>query len=304
MITVLTITAREEPMFEEMARSLYKAEQTFECRLCDGGGWVDDGEGDVTECTACNNDTPDWEWLVVDAKLWDRDGRAERKKKLLYAVFKMPVNLRHVEPKLSKWHGPGRDNTVTKGKDLPDTNGARNTGLIHAKGDYLVLLDDCSVVGPHFFSELAYARFRGHAARLLHHYEWTGDTGVLEGRNEDPAPCEPTAFRGSAVGYPLDKLIQVNGWDEIYAGQKSGNDVELAVRIARVGTLMMSYPRGAVCEYPQGHTPLFSTEGNFTEINDARLDAVQNDASRIKPECPTQPDIKAERAAQLALRHN
>lgn len=235
MITILTITARGNPMFGYMANSISEAAKRCPVPI---------------------------EWLVVDAILWYRDGH--RRGQLQQAVRdRFPVH--HIPPKPSKWHGPWKDQKLGE-KELPDTNGARNTGLVNTRGDYLILFDDCSRMTPGLLALASQYRDKGDAVAFW--YEKRGSIdGDLVVRGDPPQETNPTSgFKGSGVGFPVEWLLRANGWDEAFGGQRSGNDLEIAIRMHRLGLkCWCDFTEGV---FEQNHPLLHHNTAHMTTRND------------------------------------
>jgi len=258
IITVLTCTAQEDPMFMDMANSIARAKGQLKI-----------------------------EWVVVDAMLWNEE---YPRRAILSSIVADRFPLVHAPPKPSRWHGPHKDPTLGD-KELPDINGARNTGLIHARGQALYLLDDCSVLSPAALGN-AWAHCRLGRA-VTHWYQKAPKGTPWRPMGGEPGPCEPTAFRGSAVAYPISWLEAVNGWDEDYGGERSGNDIEVAIRAYRAGMPCWADFHHGVHEFP--HELLFDKSAFWTDSNDSKVSHLMA-SDRIMPIGNGTLDVQAERA--------
>ena len=154
--------------------------------------------------------------------------------------------LTHIAPKPNIWTGNHRK---TK-RSFADISGFRNTGLIVAKHDYIVVVDDLTAVYPNW---LSYHRKSAEKGQILCgsfrkvknlkvlpdgriHYT---DTVVADPRREsqttdDPVKAGPNWIFGSNVGMPLEYLLKVNGYDE-FCARRGAEDGNLGVRLANAG---------------------------------------------------------------------
>lgn len=235
------------------------------------------------------------EWIVVDDRLWHR--YEQRRYELVRALQEYRghgMHVVHVPPKPSRWRGPYRETH----QDMADVNGARNTGLAFARGDYVVYIDDCCAVTSEWLSVVLAARERGYGLRGA--YEYVEDIGVPSDgmviHQEWDNPFErlpPLTVGGSHFGFPRVVGIALHGFDEAYGGQRRCNYLDFPLRAER-SDLIQWYgrKRGAILETTRTHT--------FDEISTdprvfAGLDAEETfvrltrDESRILPFEPPEP---------------
>ena len=219
-LSVITCTARAEPRFALMADSLAAAPSGV------------------------------LEWIVVNALLWyDAGARADA----LEAAVRGRFDVQHRPPKPTPWQGPTR--APEHPADLPHLNNARNTGIIAAHGEYLLFLDDCSVLaGPWPWCAKAAAQ-RGAAMQVSYHDLWRESDDPLEGfgPSNEILDVNGLAFCGSGSGCPLEAALAVNGFDEDFAGLAGDNDVEFFVRVERTRIPMLRFPGAVVAELAAGH---------------------------------------------------
>lgn len=159
---------------------------------------------------------PDIEVVLVDFY---------RRERSFKDITQWPIT--HVEPKPNPWNGRNR---LTK-EDYFAASNARNTGLVLAKGDYIVFVDDLSVLMPGWLNEVYAAKAGNYIAcgaywkvnelvvesgRVISH---KGQPSGLDHRHklvqgDNPVPCTGSWFFGCSVGMPIEWLLNVNGFDE------------------------------------------------------------------------------------------
>lgn len=247
-ISVVTPTARKEPLFREMADSLYVAAQN-----------MDEGE---------------FEWIVVDAGFWYDPDRFWD----LYAAVELRFPTTHSPSKVG-WHQP-------RFGYFPTTNAARNTGILYAQGDFVVFLDDCSIVHPNFLVQAIEGAKRGSVIRFPHMRR--EGLGMLNPPGWGYRRIDRAGLRGSGVGYPLDALLDVNGFDELCDGQRK-EDVEIGFRLANLGLVLEEDEGTLIVE--KTHELLFPDESASNELR------IQKLLSDIKTTLPqgVQTDLRATR---------
>jgi len=189
----------------------------------------------------------DFELLIVDDYHEDRGVYIEGLAKMLNLR-----NVRALKSKPNHW----RSNRLI--------GNARNTGLIHCTGELVVFLDDFCWVPPRWLEEhwLTYQRgpytmigagkavkyiqgryddldqlpppdvgsnVEGAFIRNLAQFKVSDTRGSLSKRN-----CSGGWFYTMNASAPLEKIVEVNGFDEEYDAT-SEEDVDLGVRLERAG---------------------------------------------------------------------
>lgn len=259
-LSVITVTCRREARLEKMARTLSAA-----ARFCAG---------------------VDFEWMVVDEKLWAHDQNCD----LLARRNQLAADgivVMHLPPKPSRWRGPWRQTE----RDLPDPNGARNTGLAFCTGDYAVFLDDNCLVTKHWLEgvfEIA-RKGRGYRAFVVHVIEKLAPTvppdGVIPESRDIGAPFPVIATQCSGIfGAPIRAFRKIRGMDESYAGEMKWEDLDAIVRLDRIGVPFYSAGRGSVIHVQHERGEVCDDERLYTGTeNAARWQSVLADKERFWP---------------------
>ncbi len=180
------------------------------------------------------------EVLFVDGL---RDARrGERLEELVAGRFAF----RHIAPKPNPWNGPERRTRA----EFWAAASARNTAIVYAHSPYLVCVDDCAVLGPHWWDQVRVAAREGWviAGAYQKHREMEVRDGALLASSFEPSGLDTrwtlaedgetaTIAGGQLYGNcaaPRDWLVAVNGFDEL-CDPIGGEDYHLGIRLEWAG---------------------------------------------------------------------
>lgn len=270
-LTVITPTCRTEPRFQEMADSIAG-------QIPLAGPYL------LT-------------WVVVDDRLW-YDGAAERRAKLVEAVAGR-FQVVHLPPKPSPWRGPARVGPRGEGDcDLPDHNGARNTGLAvamtlyPASDHYILFVDDCTVLSQSVFTVAQVAAEKNAGLRVpisvKRNIAMPRDGRVPFGESGGLhlVPAKAVSVAGGCFGAPLEAFLRIGGFDEIYSGEAGKEDLDATVRIERLGVKWLTTKRCTAIQLLESHTKgevTGSPEALAGRKNAQHWNALIKDRSRTLP---------------------
>ncbi len=183
---------------------------------------------------------PTVEVLFVDG-LYDRP-RAECVTELVAGRFAF----RHLPAKPNPWNGPYR----LCRHELWAAASARNTAIVCARGEYLACVDDCSVLGPHWWDQVRLAARERWviAGAYQKHRDIEVVAGVLSDSRTDDSGLDTRWSLAAGDGTvqiaggqlygncaaPRDLLVAVNGWDEL-CDPMGGEDYHLGIRLEWAG---------------------------------------------------------------------
>jgi glycosyltransferase involved in cell wall biosynthesis len=190
----------------------------------------------------------DFELIVVDL-VWRR-----RKRWLEDNFGELPFPVLHIPDKESVF----RDLMLTR------ICTARNTGLMYARGQCVVFTDDCQEWTTNALERLHDWGKKNHGATL----RLFRDKG--RGPYEDDSRWEAHELTGTTrtkvvgadgIGYmggtmsmaPVDKMVECNGWDEMFDGSRQLEDADMARRLGAAGLKMALEPHAHVTEF--SHDP-------------------------------------------------
>jgi glycosyltransferase involved in cell wall biosynthesis len=124
----------------------------------------------------------------------------------------------------------------------------RNTGLIHARGELVVNLDDCCELPPNYL-EAFWMGWHQHGVCLAMCWPHLGDP-----RRPGPITQEGLVFGFGS--YPLKGALALNGYNEAFDGGQGLEDIEWGTRLYRAGARMGLIALPGFDIHPQtGHDP-------------------------------------------------
>jgi hypothetical protein len=181
------------------------------------------------------------------------------------------------------WHGVGRTKSGVlfpilhipdkqspfKERNLLRISTPKNTGLMFARGDYVVFSDDCQEIPANTLSLIGewaklgcgvtfpYERkFRQTIDQPFHSRGIDGRIQSLETPlgSSRVVGIRDVSYIGASVSMlPMSVLESVNGWDEMFDGSRQLEDSDLVVRIGWSNLIMMAYDcRAMIIEYECG----------------------------------------------------
>lgn len=127
---------------------------------------------------------------------------------------------------------------------------ARNTGFILSSGDYIVFIDDVSVLMPGWWSAVKKQAEAMHivCGAYQKHYEMSVENGIIKSSrphrvgidsrwglaNGSPVKISGAQFFGCSFGIPAKDFIQINGFDEL-CDSIGGEDYQFGLRLSNAG---------------------------------------------------------------------
>lgn len=193
------------------------------------------------------NEIPD-----LIARLYVIDYHAKERSLDCVSQFNSPrVEKMWVSPKPCVWQGEHR---LTKSEYFAASN-ARNTALALCKGDYLLCVDDLSVLCPGWLTNALHAKEHGYVAlgayrkvkRLqvengeikdFDFFSPGNDSRLYLGSPTGAVPASGNMLFGCSFGVPMDLAEKVNGFDEICDAQ-GAEDYDFGIRLERAGAKIM-----------------------------------------------------------------
>lgn len=172
---------------------------------------------------------------------------------------------RHISPKPNVWQGQHR---VTKENWFAASN-ARNTGLVYAKGDYIVFCDDLSVLTGAWWNAVKESRNSGKVTcgayrkckelkvengniTFFSNFPQGIDNRYQYGNDGVPVSCNGNWLYGCSFACPVSFLLEVNGSDESCDGM-GFEDCILGVRLANKGYAFQYDRRMMTYESEEAH---------------------------------------------------
>jgi hypothetical protein len=231
-LAIVTITCRPEPRFADMVKA-------------------------IAGSISASKIEPKPYWIVVDDVLnaaETRIARSEGLKRIVDSQF----GLLHVQPKPSKVRGPWR----TTPEDLPDQNNARNTGLTFAiamDADYVLYVDDCTVITQSTIQAVLACAEKNVCLRVPIVFKndivipQDGKVSMGESGGFHFVPCKATTAAGGCFGMPIEALVGIGGFDEVYAGAMGKQDLDAFMRAERAGWKWVTTKRCAAIQLAKTH---------------------------------------------------
>lgn len=218
-VSVMLVTKRLEPKFLYALQSL--KEQTFK----------------------------DFELIIVDG-YYDR-----RKNEVLSIIDNINVSfpVSYIREKSSRWKGQRHQ-----------VCNARNTALIFVNGQYVVHIDDCTKMPNDWIERHLIYLEKGYlvAGSWVGYQFITKDGQGIEGcygpeyRStivKEPNEVDAGWFYGQNCSYPLEPVLDINGFDEILDGEIGQEDISLAIRLQRKGYRVIYDPTNMTEIYTSTH---------------------------------------------------
>lgn len=158
------------------------------------------------------------------------------------------------------WRIPPRDTLWTRNHKVAIC-AYRNTGLIHARGELVVNLDDCCELPPRYLEAFWHA-WNKYKTCLAMTWPESGDWRT-PGRVHAPPGAgvsgRPGDWRPPIYGfgsYPLATALDLNGYDEAYDGGQGLEDADWSLRLYRAGVkFVLFHIPGFRIHAQSGHDP-------------------------------------------------
>lgn len=170
----------------------------------------------------------------------------------------------HTPPKPNVWCGEHR---LTK-TDYFAASNYRNTGLLHAKGEHVVFVDDLSVVMPGWWHYVQESRklqeiYLGTYSKELdmrvvkgelksYEHNPIGQDTRLKPHMADPFYCTGSWMYGCSLAGPIEAFLQINGFDEDCDSMGS-EDYVCGMMISKAGWKFKFCPRMKTIESEELH---------------------------------------------------
>ena len=166
----------------------------------------------------------------------------------LKAIVNDRIPYRHIGPKPCVWQGKYRKTLA----DFFAASNARNTAFIHAESDYVLCVDDLSILMPGYIANAIHAVENKYLVlgaykkahnmvvengQLISASKYDVDSRWSIGSDTGIMPAPNNVLYGCSFGLPLETALQVNGFDEAYDGM-GFEDCDFGIRCSRTGIKM------------------------------------------------------------------
>jgi hypothetical protein len=177
----------------------------------------------------------------------DPTWHVESRRELFAGAVADRFAFRHLPVKPCTHQGPFR----LTSKDWFCAAVARNTGIIAARGNYFVGVDDLSVLLPTWWPQVKHAASSGYSVagaywkqkalvvengeiKSFEQYPGGRDTRWDHGSDTGIVPWHGGNVYGCSFGMPTDLLVRINGFEELASGE-GGEDYCMGIRSERAG---------------------------------------------------------------------
>lgn len=227
MISIIYLTFRQDPKFEWFLDSLWN------------------------ECKANKFKTKYIQIVFVDSYLWYTN--PQTRKDDLKRIMKERFDYVHIPPKPTPYQGPYKLTPV----DFFCAANTRNTGVCYAKYDFVMFVDDLSILCPGWFKNVIEAQnannyviagtFRKITNMVVSKGKLiSGDITDIDSRakiykTDKRVEIPGGHLYGCSFGMPLHMYLAVNGQNEL-CDTIGGEDYEFGMRLSKAGFKILYNP--------------------------------------------------------------
>lgn len=265
-LSVITITCRENPRLSDMAKTL--------------------------AASLAREPGVELEWIIVD----EHGSRRGLEVSEEFTGDRMTIMA------LRPFSSPHRDASEKR----PAHNSARNAGLQDATGDYVVFLNDCSLVTQDWVSVAVDCAAQNLGwrckAHIVHDIAMpTNGIVRMKDHHDRLRPIPSATVPGTCWGAPMAAFRQIGGFDIAYDGEDKGHDLDAVLRLARLGVNFVTTERAFCVRLRRTRTKneISTIKAVFNGVRNLKLIQKLNaDPDRILPLEPGQESVEpAPRAA-------